>query len=74
MMKNLNESLKGWRGIIQAWVLTFLTYAEGVFNTASSLLAQANPIVTPGGWKYAAVVAAGVTLKNMITDVGRKQK
>lgn len=73
MLKNANESLRGWRGIIQAWVLTLLTYAEGVFNIASTLLSQANPIVTPGGWKYAAVVAAGVTLKNMITDVRRKQ-
>ena len=72
-MKSLNETLKGWRGIILAWLLTALTYAESAFNIASSLLAQNNPIITSGGWKAAAIVAIGTTLKNAITDVGKKK-
>lgn len=72
LLAAINHKLKGWRGIIVAWLGVALTYAESVFQVASNLLLTGNPIVAQGGWKGAVVVAAIITFKNAITDVGKK--
>jgi len=72
MLETLNEKLKGWRGIVLSWVGVLLTFAESSFQVASNLLTSGNPIITPGGWKSAMVVAALMTAKNLVTDVGKK--
>ena len=68
----MNEKLKGWRGIILSWIGVLLTFAEGAFQVASGLISSGNPIITAGGWKSAAVVAVLITMKNLVTDVGKK--
>lgn len=72
LFENVNEKLKGWRGIILSWLGVAMTYAESVFQLASNLLMSGNPLITQGGWKAAAVVAALITAKNILTDVGKK--
>jgi hypothetical protein len=72
MWYRINEALKGLRGIILAWLLTALTYAESVYNLTAMLMMKGDPIVAAGGWKYAAFIAVGVTLKNLITDVNKR--
>lgn len=71
-LQDLNYKLKGWRGIILSWVGTALTYAESIFQVASNLLLSGNPLINQGGWKAAAVIATLVTVKNILTDVGKK--
>jgi hypothetical protein len=71
-MKWINEKLKGWRGILLSWLGVLLTFAESAFQVASGLIADGNPIVAHGGWKSAVVVAVLITVKNLVTDVGKK--
>lgn len=71
-LQDLNYKLKGWRGIILSWLGAAMTYAEDIFRIASNLLMSGNPLFPPGSWKGAVVVAALMTAKNLITDVGKK--
>ena len=71
-LRDLNQKLKGFRGILLSWLGAGITYAEDVFRVTSSLLVSGNPLFPPGSWKGAVVVAALMTAKNLITDVGKK--
>jgi len=72
MWTKLNDTLKGWRGILLAWTLTALTYAESVYQFMAVLMVRNDPLVAAGGWKYAAIIAIGVTAKNILTDVSKR--
>lgn len=71
-LRDLNQKLKGFRGILLSWLGAGITYAEDVFRITSGLLVSGNPLFPPGSWKGAVVVAALMTAKNLITDVGKK--
>lgn len=64
------QKLKGWRGILLSWFGVAITFAESAFQVAAGLVG--NPIIEQGGWKAAVVVASLITIKNLITDVGKK--
>ena len=67
----LNQRLKGLRGIILVWIGVALTYAESIFNLTGTVLSSGHPLISD--WKGAVIVAVLLTIKNAVTDVGKKR-
>lgn len=70
-MKELNEKLKGWRGILLSWISVATVFLTGLVEGLQGLIPILDQVLGSEGIG-AALVALAMSAKLYKTDVGKK--